>query len=159
MRGRRRDDHGSAPSSIEDTGSHRAQPRNAVAGTPLLRRLLYAVVILAVAFAVGGGAGFVWQKINPGKAATAARPATAPSGTAAAAGPSASASPAAGPGTTTAPATVPADWVAVTDAKQRAKFSHPPGWNQRRDNTAVFFIEAPAGTASGSGTRRRAGLG
>ncbi|KLL10500.1 hypothetical protein FrCorBMG51_17670 [Protofrankia coriariae] len=95
--GRRRDDRGdprspdrSASRSTErsterstdrstgDAGTRRNRPRDA-AGLPwLLRRLVYAVVILGVAFAVGGGAGFVWQKISGGggggAAAVTARP-------------------------------------------------------------------------------------
>ncbi|WP_239311310.1 hypothetical protein, partial [Frankia sp. Cj3] len=145
VRGRRRDDRGNPSFSDEDTGSHRAQPRKSAAGTPMLRRLLYAVVILGLAFALGGGAGFVWQKISPGKASVQAGPTAAPTGTAQAA---ASASPAASPAGTTAPAVVPADWVAVTDTKQRATFSHPPAWSQRRDNTGVFFVEPAVGTAA-----------
>ncbi|AEH07814.1 hypothetical protein FsymDg_0242 [Candidatus Protofrankia datiscae] len=49
------------------------------------------------------------------------------------------------------PATVPADWVAVTDAQQKAAFSHPAAWQQRRDKTAVFFVEPPVGNARSGG--------
>ncbi len=141
--------------SAEDTGTRRNRPRDAAEVTPLLRRLLYAVVILGVAFAVGGGAGFVWQKINPGGSGggtgATARPSTAPGSTAgASAGPGGSAS---RPSAAAAPATVPADWVAATDAQQKAKFSHPSGWKQRRDNTGVFFVEPPVGTAASGGPR------
>ncbi|WP_248840135.1 hypothetical protein [Frankia sp. AgKG'84/4] len=106
-----------------------------------LRRLGIALVVLAVALGIGVGAGVVWEKVRPsGHTATAGDPTT----------PSASAGPTA---TATAPATaggappapgqvaVPADWVASTDAVQKATFSHPPVWKQRRDNTGIFYGE------------------
>ncbi len=163
--GRRRDERSSPRStdrsasrstdrSAEGTGTRQNRPRDAAGVTPLLRRLLYAVVILGVAFALGGGAGFVWQKISSSgsgdKAGATARPSTAAGSTAgASAGPGASAG--RPPAATAAPATVPADWVAVADAQQKAKFSHPPGWKQRRDNTGVFFGEPPVGSVTSGG--------
>ncbi|SBW17599.1 putative membrane protein [Candidatus Protofrankia californiensis] len=155
--GRRRDERSSPRStdrSAEGTGTRQNRPRDAAGVTPLLRRLLYAVVILGVAFALGGGAGFVWQKIGSSgsgdKAGATARPSTVAGSTAgASAGPGASAG--RPPAATAAPATVPADWVAVADAQQKAKFSHPPGWKQRRDNTALFFVEQPVGSATSGG--------
>ncbi|WP_250279248.1 hypothetical protein [Frankia sp. Cppng1_Ct_nod] len=156
-RGRRRDDGADPPFEDEDTGSHRNQLRDAGrdAGgvAPLLRRLLYTVVLLGVAFVVGIGAAFVWQKVSPSGASTTAQQPTTPRGTAAPSGgttPSASASPGAGTGGATA--TVPADWVAYTDTQQRAKFSHPSVWKQRRDNTAVFFVEPSAATTTAATT-------
>jgi hypothetical protein len=122
-----------------------------------MRRLAVALVVLAVALGVGVGAGVVWEKVRPsGRTATAADPSAAAS-TASAAG--TSAAPGSGGGAATAtqsagqPAAVqiavPADWAAYTDAVQKATFSHPPVWKQRRDNTGIFYGEP--GTASDYG--------
>ncbi|MCK9894327.1 hypothetical protein [Frankia sp. AgB32] len=118
-----------------------------------LRRLGVALVVLAVALGVGVGAGVVWEKIRPsghtatsGGAATPSAPASptvAATGGTAAGGAQSAATPAAGQ------VAVPADWVASTDAVQKATFSHPPVWKQRRDNTGIFYGEP--GTASDFG--------
>ncbi|ABW16556.1 hypothetical protein Franean1_7237 [Parafrankia sp. EAN1pec] len=112
---------------------------------PFLRRLVIALVVLGVALAVGVGAGVIWEKVRPSgdTATTANTPPTATPGT----GPSASPAPSTGApaGGGQPQAAVPADWVAFTDPDQKATFSHPPTWKQRRDNTGVFFGEPGAG--------------
>ncbi len=105
-----------------------------------MRRVGIALVVLAVALGVGVGAGVVWEKVRPSGHTATAGDLTTPSAsggpTAAASAPAtAAATPAAGQ------VAVPADWVASTDAVQKATFSHPPVWKQRRDNTGIFYGE------------------
>ncbi|WP_157734309.1 LpqN/LpqT family lipoprotein [Frankia sp. AvcI1] len=120
-----------------------------------LHRLGVALVVLAVALGVGVGAGVVWEKVRPsGRTATDAPLAPSPSASAAASGPAAT-----GPGASAAASTggppaagqiaVPADWAPYTDPLQKATFSHPPVWKQRRDNTGIFYGEP--GTVSDYG--------
>jgi hypothetical protein len=106
-----------------------------------LHRLGVALVVLAVALGVGVGAGVVWEKVRPsGRTASNAPAVPSPSA-------SATSTPAAtGPGASTGqPAAgqiaVPADWAPYTDPLQKATFSHPPVWKQRRDNTGIFYGE------------------
>ncbi|WP_243407487.1 hypothetical protein [Frankia canadensis] len=112
-----------------------------------LRRLAVAMVVLAVALGVGVGAGVVWEKVRPSGR-------TASSGPTPSATPGAAASPSPAGTAATAPAApaagqiaVPADWVAYTDPQQKATFSHPPVWKQRRDNTGIFYGEPGAAAA------------
>jgi hypothetical protein len=113
----------------------------------LLRRFVTATLVLVAAFSVGIAMAVVWQQIGGSDESDNPSSRVAPS-----------ASPAAGtnpttPPTTAAPAAavpVPADWVAYTDAKQQATFSHPAGWGQRNSDTGVFFSET-ANTSSGFG--------
>ncbi|EIV94987.1 LpqN/LpqT family lipoprotein [Frankia sp. QA3] len=109
-----------------------------------LHRLGVALVVLAVALGVGVGAGVVWEKVRPsGRTATATTP--SPSASAASAGPAAPGAGASAAPSTDQPATgqiaVPADWAPYTDPLQKATFSHPPVWKQRRDNTGIFYGE------------------
>ncbi|WP_261576061.1 hypothetical protein, partial [Frankia gtarii] len=111
-----------------------------------LRRLGVALVVLAVALGVGVGAGVVWEKVRPsGRTATDAATAPSPSATAAASAPTAAGPGTSAPASTGQPATgqiaVPADWAPYTDPPQKATFSHPPVWKQRRDNTGIFYGE------------------
>ncbi|WP_199865737.1 LpqN/LpqT family lipoprotein [Frankia sp. ArI3] len=119
-----------------------------------LHRLGVALVVLAVALGVGVGAGVVWEKVRPsGRTAMDAPAVPSPSASAAASAPAAT-----GPGASAAASTgqsaagqiaVPADWAPYTDPLQKATFSHPPVWKQRRDNTGIFYGEP--GTVSDYG--------
>jgi hypothetical protein len=111
------------------------------------RRVGVALMVLAVALGVGVGAGVVWEKVRPsGRTATNAATEPSPSASAPAGDGGATG---AKPGATTPPAggqaqsqvAVPADWAAYTDDVQKARFSHPPVWKQRRDNTGIFYGE------------------
>lgn len=119
---------------------------------PFLRRLVIALVVLGVALGVGVGAGVVWEKVRPSgddttsaTGATGTEPSATPTTAAGATTPAPSAAASAQP-----QVTVPADWVAYTDAVQKATFSHPGSWKQRQDNTGVFFGEPGAGAAGTS---------
>ncbi|ETA02796.1 hypothetical protein CcI6DRAFT_01756 [Frankia sp. CcI6] len=114
---------------------------------PFLHRVGVALVVLAVALGVGVGAGAVWEKVRPsGRTANAVpAPTAASSGGPAAAAPSpstgAAGGQAAGGQAAAGQIAVPADWTSFTDTVQKATFSHPPVWKQRRDNTGIFYGE------------------
>ena len=117
---------------------------------PFLRRLAIALVVLGVALALGVGAGVVWEKIRPSGRTATAGPAPAPTTAAPTEQPSPQPTGAADGGGG-AQVAVPPDWVEHTDAEQKAKFSHPPVWKLRRDNTGVFFGEPGPGAPGTSG--------
>jgi hypothetical protein len=89
----------------------------------------------------------VWEKIRPSGDTVAAEPLTpAPTASASAAASTPTPKPAAG-------VAVPADWTSFTDAAQKATFSHPGAWKDRRDGTGIFFGEVAATSPSGFGPR------
>ncbi|MEX5637610.1 hypothetical protein [Parafrankia sp. FMc2] len=135
------------PADVHDLDDADDLPGGEDAGLgPFLRRLVIALVVLGVALGVGVGAGVVWEKVRPSGDSASSAPGSEPSATPT--GPAGAPTPSAGaPAGGQAPAAVPADWVAHTDPDQRATFSHPPTWKQRRDNTGVFFGEPGAGAA------------